>query len=66
MPSRRAEELRELSREELERRLKELRAELFVTNTKSALGSLEKVHRRRQIRRDIGRILTIMRERGYC
>ncbi|RLG42432.1 MAG: 50S ribosomal protein L29 [Thermoproteota archaeon] len=60
-----AEELRSLSKEELEARLRELREELFSLNTKSALGTLEKTHRRREVRREIARVLTIMREKGY-
>jgi len=65
MPKMKADELRELSEEELEKRLKELREQLFSLNTKSALGTLEKTHKRKEIRREIARILTIMRERGF-
>lgn len=64
MPSRKAEELRNLSEEDLKNRLKELRSELFSVNTKIALGSLEKVHRRRQLRRGIARVLSVMKTRG--
>ncbi len=65
MPKMKAEELRNLSREELEARLRELREQLFSLNTKSALGTLEKTHMRKEIRREVARILTIMRERGF-
>ncbi len=65
MPKMKAEELRNLSKEELETRLKELREQLFSLNTKSALGTLEKTHMRKEIKREIARVLTIMREKGF-
>ncbi len=65
MPKMKAEELRNLSKEDLERRLRELREQLFSLNTKSSLGTLEKTHMRKEIRREIARILTVMRERGF-
>ncbi len=60
-----AEELRNLSKEELESKLRELKEQLFSLNTKAALGTLEKTHTRKEIKREIARILTIMREKGF-
>ena len=58
-----AEELRELSTEELKNRLRESKAELFNLRVQSATGQLDNNRRLQIIRRDIARIYTIMRER---
>jgi len=58
-----AVELRELSREELETRLKEAKAELFNLRVQSATGQLDNNRRLKVIRHEIARIYTIMRER---
>lgn len=57
-----ASELRELSKEELENKLAELKAQLFTLKMKKFI-SLENPMKIRQIKRDIARILTIMKER---
>jgi len=59
----RASALRELSDEELNRKLRELKEELFNLRFQKAAGQLENPARIRQVRRDIARILTILRER---
>lgn len=58
--------LREMSNEELLNRLSELRKELFLQRYKLSTGGTggEKTHLRREIRREIARILTVLRERG--
>lgn len=56
-------ELRELSGEELVTRLREAKAELFNLRVQSATGQLDNNRRLHDIRRDIARIYTIMRER---
>ena len=58
-----AEELRSLSTEELETRCEELKKELFNLRFQRAIGQLENPMRIRQVRRDIARIKTILRER---
>ena len=59
----RARQLRELSDEELERKMAETRQELFNLRFQSATGALENSARLRLAKREIGRILTIRHER---
>ena len=59
-----ADELRNLSDEELERKLGEGRQELFKIRFQAATGSLESSAQLRQARREIARILTIQHERA--
>ncbi len=56
------DEIRKMSPEERMRKLRELRAELIKLRTQAYLGTLTNVGRIRQVRKDIARILTIMRE----
>ncbi|MGC9394578.1 MAG: 50S ribosomal protein L29 [Anaerolineae bacterium] len=58
-----AHELRELTEEELRLRLQETRRELFNLRQQWYAGSLEDHNRMRAVRKDIARILTILRER---
>ena len=58
-----AEEVRELETAELEHRLGELRLEQFRLRFRSAIMQLENPSLRREIRRDIARIKTILHER---
>ena len=59
----RARELRELSEEELIRRLADSRENLFNLRFQMATGQLDNNRRLRTVRHDIARIYTIMRER---
>ena len=56
-------ELRGLGEEELVTRLKEAKEELCNLRFQAATGQLENHGRLRQVRREIARIYTIMRER---
>lgn len=56
-------ELRELSIPELKEKLSALRQELFNLRFQKALHKLENPMRIRQVKRDIARILTIIREK---
>ncbi len=58
-----ARELRELTDEELERRLADTRHELFNLRFQSATGALENSARLIHAKREIARILTIRNER---
>ena len=58
-----ARELRDLSDEELERRLAEGRENLFNLRFQLATGALENTARLQLARRDIARILTIQAQR---
>lgn len=57
------EEIRALSDEELEKKLEDLKTELFNLRFQAATGQLENPMRIRAIRKDIARIKTILRER---
>jgi large subunit ribosomal protein L29 len=58
-----ANELRELSGEELVARAREAKAELFNLRFQMANGQLDNNRRLRTVRHDIARIYTVMRER---
>ncbi len=58
-----ANEIREFTSEELQRRLQETRRELFNLRQQWYAGGLEDHNRLRAVRKDIARILTILRER---
>jgi len=56
-------ELRDLSPEELQQREKEFKKELYELNFQRKMGRVEKPSRFRILRRDIARILTVLKER---
>ena len=58
------ENLRELSDDDLERKLKESRRELFNLRFQAATGAVENTARLALTRREIARILTIRNERA--
>ena len=58
-----AAELRELSIDEIEQVLADTGEELFNLRFQHATGQLENYRRLRQLRRDVARIKTILRER---
>ncbi|HZR90837.1 MAG TPA: 50S ribosomal protein L29 [Gaiellaceae bacterium] len=58
-----ARQLRDLSDEELERRMAETRRELFNLRFQASTGALENSARLRLAKREIARILTIRHER---
>ncbi|UCH56751.1 MAG: 50S ribosomal protein L29 [Candidatus Bathyarchaeota archaeon] len=63
MPNLRMDQIREMSHEQRERRLDELRTELSKLRTMiSAGGSVENPGRVRALRRTIAKILTVARE----
>ena len=57
-----ASELRELSQEQLDERLRELREELFNLRFQYATRQLTNTARIREVRRDIARVLTRQHE----
>ena len=59
----RAKELRDLSDVELDTRLVEAKEELFNLRFQMATGQLDNYRRLRELRRDIARIRTILRQR---
>ena len=58
-----AREIREMSDAELEARLEDLKKELFKIRMEQSVGQIANPMRKREIRRDIARILTILNER---
>ncbi len=57
-------EVRELNEQELEERVKELKEELFNLRFQEATGQLENVMRIKEVRRNIARVKTVIRERA--
>jgi large subunit ribosomal protein L29 len=58
-----AREIRELTLEELAQKSRELRGDLFNAQVKRSTGQLENTAKLEQLRRDIARVETILRER---
>ncbi|NQU73360.1 MAG: 50S ribosomal protein L29 [Candidatus Omnitrophica bacterium] len=56
------DDLRNLTRDELDLKLSGLKADLYNLRYQAASGRIEKPHKVKQIRRDIARIQTIFRE----
>ena len=56
-------DVRELSTEELNNQIYSLKEELFNLKRKKAVGSLENNLEIRRVRKDIARVLTVLRER---
>ena len=59
-----AADLRGLSREELNKKVVELKEELFGLRFAAATGQLESHGRLREARKDIARIYTVLQERN--
>ncbi|MBU4185079.1 MAG: 50S ribosomal protein L29 [Proteobacteria bacterium] len=57
-----ASEIRELSLEEKQRKLDDLKEELFNLNFQQETGQLENPQKMKQTRRDIARIKTVLKE----
>jgi large subunit ribosomal protein L29 len=64
MPQTRAKDLRELPDEELLERVESLKEELFNLRFQFATGQLDNPMRIKQVRHDIARVLTLLRQRG--
>ncbi len=59
-----ARELREMSADELQTKERELADQLFKVRFQQTLGQLENAMKLRNIRRDIARIKTVLREKS--
>lgn len=57
-----AEELRSMSVDALEAKLKELKAELFNLRFQHAINQLDNPHKIGDVKHDIARVLTVLRE----
>ncbi len=60
-----AKKLREKTREELEQQLDDNREELFNLRSQLHIGQVEKPHRIQHLKRDIARLITILKDEGY-
>ena len=59
-----ASEIREMSVEELNKKLADLKEELFNLRFQNAVNQLDNPHRMNEVRRDIARVLTILHEKN--
>ena len=58
-----ANEIREMSSEELENKLKELKSELFNLRFQHAINQLDNPHKIVETRRSIAQVMTVIREK---
>ena len=58
-----ASEIRDLSKEDLEKKIKELKEELFNLRFQHAINQLDNPIRLKHVKKDIARSMTILRER---
>ena len=56
-------DIRKMSNEELTKKITETKEELFTMRMQQASGTLEKPTRLRELRRDVARMKTILKER---
>ena len=57
-----ANDIRKMSAEELESKLKELKGELFNLRFQHAINQLENPHKIADVKKDIARVMTILHE----
>ena len=59
-----AKEIREMSSEELGKKLNELKNELFNLRFQLAINQLDNPHRITEVKRDIARVMTVLNEKN--
>ena len=59
-----ATELREMTSEDLAKKLKELKEELFNLRFQHAINQLDNPHKIEDVKRDIARVMTIINEKN--
>ena len=59
-----AKEIREMSSEELSKKLAELKNELFNLRFQLAINQLDNPHRITAVKRDIARVMTVLNEKN--
>ena len=57
-----ANELRNMSSEELQAKLKELKEELFNLRFQNAINQLDNPHKMTEVKHDIARVMTVLQE----
>ena len=60
----RAEKIREMNAEDLKGKAKELQEQLFRLRFQKSLGQLDNALKLREVRRDIARVKTVLREKS--
>ena len=58
-----ASEIRSMTSEELENKLKELKNELFNLRFQHAINQLDNPHKIGDVKKDIARVMTVLREK---
>ena len=59
-----ATELREMTSEDLDKKLKELKEELFNLRFQHAINQLDNPHKIVDVKRDIARVMTVINEKN--
>ena len=59
-----AKELRELTSQQLEAKLKELKEELFNLRFQLAINQLDNPHKITVVKKDIARVMTVLQEKN--
>ena len=57
-------ELRDMTADQLEAKLKELKSELFNLRFQHAINQLENPHKIADVKKDIARVMTVLREKN--
>lgn len=57
-----AQEVRDMTKAEIENKLQDLKSNLFQIRTEDVTGRIDRPHRVRKLRKDIARCLTILKE----
>ena len=60
----RAEEMRKMDADQLNAKLKELKGELFNLRFQHAINQLDNPHRINDVKHDIARVMTVLREKN--
>lgn len=59
-----AQDIRELTAEELNAKLKELKSELFNLRFQHAINQLDNPHKIADVKKDIARVMTVLSEKN--
>ena len=59
-----ANDIREMTAEELNAKLKELKSELFNLRFQHAINQLDNPHKITDVKRDIARVMTVLRQKN--
>ena len=59
-----ANDIRKMSAEELESKLKELKGELFNLRFQHAINQLENPHKIADVKKDIARVMTVLNQKN--